>query len=179
MEFEKVTPFYSGYLKTKLPKELAKKLLKLCLNTDKKINEWEDYDFYTWNLPEIKELNKIQIDMVKEYMNTFNSVKKSDSFNFKGWVNIREDKSWHTPHYHGRIPLVFNVYIGVPEGTMVSFVNPDPMGGVEQTDDSSRQYDLIPEFGTMILTPGWWLHWTEPTFKNEKRISMSSNVTIH
>ena len=63
----------------------------------------------------------------------------------------------------------------MPEDTSISFMNPAHSSNVY----SDVSYHTIkPEEGTMILTPGWWLHWTEPTFKNEDRISMSSNVEI-
>jgi len=173
--FEKIIPFVNGYLKITLPKKLTEGLRKICLDKDKSVDEWNTYDFYNWDFPEIKELNMLQVDMVKEFMNTYDSVKHSDIFNFKGWVNIRKDKSWHSPHFHPGIPLIFNVYVSVPEDTSISFMNPAHSSNVY----SDVSYHIIkPEEGTMILTPGWWLHWTEPTFKNEDRISMSSNVEI-
>jgi hypothetical protein len=177
MKYEKISPFYSGYLKTILSKKLTKKLKDLCLNNNKSIDEWDSYDFYEWNTPEIQELNTIQVNMTKEYMKTFNGTKNSDSFSFNGWVNIREDTSWHRPHIHNGTALIFNLYVSVPECTTVSFMNPDTIHGTLGND--MRIHTIKPDEGTMILTPGWWLHWTDPTFKNKKRISMSSNVTIH
>jgi len=52
-------------------------------------------------------------------------------------------------------------------------MNPD-----HGNDSDYSIHKIKPEEGTMLLTPGWWLHWTDPTFKNENRISMSSNVYI-
>jgi len=173
LEYEKINPFINGYLKTKLPKKLTEGLRDICLSKNKSVDEWNKYDFYNWDFPEIKELNNIQVSMVKEFMNTYDSVKKSDRFSFQGWVNIRKDKSWHEPHYHVRSSLIINTYVGVPEGTSLSFMNPD-----HGNDSDYSIHKIKPEEGTMLLTPGWWLHWTDPTFKNENRISMSSNVYI-
>ena len=175
IEYDKIEPFTSGYLKTKLSKELTKGLKDLCLKRNPTIDEWDSYDFYCWEEPEIKELNNIQVELVKEYMKIYNSVKVSDTFSFKGWVNIRNDDSWHPPHYHGDCSLILNTYVGVPEGSAVTFMNPNPA----LTDDGGVYHKIEPEEGTMILTPSWWIHWTEPTYKKEKRISMSSNVTIN
>lgn len=175
IEYDKIEPFVSGYLKTKLSKELTKGLKDLCLKRNPTINDWNTYDFYYWEEPEIKELNNIQVELVKEYMKIYNSVKVSDVFSFKGWVNIRNEDSWHPPHYHGDCSLILNTYIGVPEGTAVTFMNPNPA----LTDDGGVYHRIEPEEGTMILTPSWWIHWTEPTYKKEKRISMSSNVNIN
>ena len=113
-------------------------------------------------------------------MNIYDSVKTSDEYSFKGWVNIRRDNSWHEPHFHTGTPLIFNVYVSVSKNTSLSVMNPDPMYGSNTGYSGGGSIHIIkPEEGTMILTPGWWLHWTEPTFTNEDRISMSSNVTIH
>ena len=178
IEYEKINPFNNGYLKTTLPKKLTDRLREICLSKNKSIDEWNTYDFYEWNFSEIKELNTIQVDMVKEFMKTYDSVKQSDIFSFNGWVNIRKDKSWHKPHYHNNTPLILNTYISVPEGTSVSFMNPDTNYGSGKGDSDSSTHTINVKEGTMILTPGWWLHWTNPTFKKEDRISISSNVTI-
>ena len=175
IKYEKIEPFTNGYLKTKLPKKLTESLKDICLDRSPTIDDWDSYDFYTWDEPEIRELNEIQVYMVKEYMNIYNVIKNSDKFNFRGWVNIRKDKSWHPPHNHSGSQLVLNTYIGVPENTSVTFMDPNPVLG----DHGGTYHKIKPEEGTMIVTPSWWLHWTEPTYKNENRISISTNVTIH
>ena len=177
IKYEKIEPFIHGYLKTKLPKKLTKNLKDICLKRNPGIDDWVDYDFYNWDEPEVKELNDIQVELVKEYMTIYNVVETSDIFNFKGWVNIRSDKSWHRPHNHAGAQLILNTYVGVPEGTSVTFMDPNP--AIASTSQDGTYHKIKPEEGTMILTPSWWLHWTEPTFKKENRISISSNVTIH
>jgi len=180
-KYEKIEPLVSGYLKTKLSKELTNSLKNICLEINKTPDDWDAYDFYMLNYPEIKEFNDIQVDMVKEYMKTYSSVRTSENFSFKGWANIRKGNSWHPPHCHNDIPLIFNTYVGVPENTYVSFMNPERVYSAKErgvgTGDLGHR--IKPEEGTMILTPGWWVHWTEPTFNNDNRISISTNVTIH
>ena len=63
--FEKINPFVNGYLKTTLPKKLTEGLRKICLDKDKSVDEWNTYDFYNWDFPEIKELNMLVLNIQK------------------------------------------------------------------------------------------------------------------
>ena len=171
---EVIEPFRSGYIKSNIGTKLADNLKRISLFENQKkdlTKEWDKYDFYSWDYPEIKELNEIQVNLVYKYQKEFTNSKQSKAFRFKGWVNLRKGTDWHEPHNHSYVDLIFNTYISTPKNTEINFQNPD-----YAKPFNVDIHKIKPEVGDIILTPGWWIHWTSPSYMEDWRISMSSNV---
>ena len=182
-ECEVVNPFGIKYvIKRYGNTEMNRELKKLILEKNEHIdltNEWDKYDLYNWReeSPAVEELNSLGILLVNDWLkeNTW-FTRKGDQMTFNGWVNIRKDKSYHNVHAHNNTQLVLNYYVSVPNGSEIEFINPDSGSWVAKGANKLSNHTLKVEDGMMICVPAWWMHWVKPTFKDEYRISISSNV---
>lgn len=181
MDFDE--PFTLGAGRTLIDKELTDRLLALSLKKQEELdieNNWQTNDYYTWGDPEIHDINAEHIKFVDRYLRKYQkSMGDWSGYKFSGWVNIKDGNFMHEPHNHGTVNLIINTYLQTPPNTVVTFINPDVGYNTIMEDPLQMNYIFKPKPGDVIITPGWWLHYTNPTGSKEKRISMSTNVTLY
>jgi len=108
------------------------------------------------------------------------------------WININEPgpQTSHNaePHLHANHWVSFVFYPrACPESGKLILINPTaaveyavPTGFIEQdTDFNNHRLMIYPITGLLVAFPSWIMHYVEPNFSSESRISIAVNITLN
>jgi len=126
---------------------------------------------------------------LKEEVNRYQNHIKCPKINmdsFYCWININDKKNHNVPHTHPKSIISGAFYVKVPENSgRIQFQNPAVrvMESYwehycdEYTKYNSVIWSIQPEEKKLLLFPSWLVHSVEPNYSNEKRISISFNLS--
>ena len=91
--------------------------------------------------------------------------------NLMVWASIHANSSLHNAHHHVKSSVSGVIYLNTPQNSGSIYFE-DPRGKLPPFGNIVR---IKPEFGDLVLFPGWLIHGVEPTISAEPRISLSFN----
>ena len=184
---EKINLINYGIIKSKLPKNLYRSILKECLNKNKKekfisglTNPGVANHYYLEkNLNEIKiflnEMQEKYIISFPEYLQHIKVLTNPAPLTFgRPWINYQK-KGEHIPlHIHDGI-FSFNIWVKIPVKSVFSFNYSTTIGKqVVYNIDLSKEDE-----GTVVLFPSLLQHIVYPFQKsNQTRISIAGNIFL-
>ena len=101
------------------------------------------------------------------------------------WININKFKDFNVIHKHPFSKLSGVFYVKIPKNSGdLLFVNETEIGCfvndkdiIEFNNYNSSTWSIKPEENVLYLFPSWLNHYVKPNLSNEKRISISFNLT--
>jgi uncharacterized protein (TIGR02466 family) len=101
------------------------------------------------------------------------------------WININKFKDFNIIHNHPFSKLSGVFYIKIPENSGdLLFANETEIGCFIKNEDiiefnnyNSSTWSIKPEENVLYLFPSWLNHYVKPNLSNEKRISISFNLS--
>lgn len=108
------------------------------------------------------------------------------------WINVNDPGPQTAnnaePHIHANHWISFVFYAKAsPESGKLVLINPvsaveysTPTGFIEKdTEFNSHRYMVYSTTGLLVAFPGYVMHYVEPNFSDESRISIAVNVTLN
>lgn len=108
------------------------------------------------------------------------------------WINVNDPGPQTAnnaePHIHANHWISFVFYVKAsPESGKLILINPvsameysTPTGFIEHdTEFNSHRYMVYSTTGLLVVFPGYVMHYVEPNFSDESRISIAINVTLN
>jgi len=141
-------------------------------------NNFTENDFNNKNI-----FNDLFIGPVLCFLSSFRVKKQFKINNFYFWINKNYPKTFNKVHTHGNNKISGVYYLEVPpqSGSLV-FQNGDNLKlfSDDTFDDPNfySSYTIAPKKFDLILFFSETIHYVEPNFSNEDRISVAFNIDI-
>jgi uncharacterized protein (TIGR02466 family) len=170
--------FYDFFIDT-LNNSLTKKEGKIISNVGGfQTNNFTENNFKNKNI-----FNDLFIEPVSYFLSSFKIKKQFKINNFNFWINKNYPKTYNIAHAHGNNKISGIYYLEVPpqSGSLV-FQNGDniKLNSNDIFDDPNFYplYRIFPKKFDLFLFFSETIHYVEPNFSNEDRISVAFNIDI-
>jgi uncharacterized protein (TIGR02466 family) len=149
-------------------------------DTDKDI--WDDID----SCPSLKMLHDAFLENASAYVNNcYDDVSTTEDYFYheRGWITQKIQNTGIPLHNHRLTSVVGVYYFGDFDDNAgdLHFVDPRTTIGWIHPDQSARHDTHVvskPQNGTMLLFPGWLMHFSPPNQSTKIRLSVGTNINL-
>ena len=146
-------------------------------------------DLFDWPEPEFATLKAGCEDAVRHMMSAVAQGKPFDcGVTAKAWANVSRRGAYNQPHTHAKNHWsgVYYVTVGRPDegwkkNGMIELQDPrerSEMAGMP-LNPFGRTITVPAKPGMLVLFPSWLIHWVNPFYGEDHRISIAFNATVN
>ena len=149
-------------------------------DTDKDI--WDDIE----SCPALKTLHDVFLENASVYVNNcYDDVSTTQDYFYheRGWITQKIQNTAIPLHNHRLTSVVGVYYFGDFDDNAgdLHFIDPRTTIGWIHPDQSARHDTHVvskPQDGTMLLFPGWLMHFSPPNQSSKIRLSVGTNINL-
>jgi len=166
-----------------------KKILKYCLDRDKKHKDKNKSIYFNFLESELRELFKVFVDRANDLHKNLQLSNNYRQELLNSWLNVGSTPYTSIPHNHNdTFGMMFSgvYYVKTDDDTSIEFVNPNKAHEFVLFPETIDKYNtftsntmlLKPKTGDLILFPSWLVHYVVNNKNNKNRISIAFNTTF-
>ena len=164
-----------------------KKILKYCLNRNKKHKDKTSSIYFDMSEPQLKGLSKSIKDNVNYLHKELQLSKNFEQEILNCWLNVGNTPYTSIPHNHNdTFGMMFSgvYYVKTDDNTSIEFVNPNKAHEYVLFPETIEKYNtftsntmsLKPKTGNLIIFPSWLIHYVVGNTNDKNRITIAFNT---